>query len=136
MNPADKRRVLACWAALVAVPFYCNCAIRHFCICGHLAHPPHPWIENANDLLWISCFAIAMVFACRSNLPSRIGFIALIAVPAFLPHFTPFTLPFAIYAIPVSIQGLRFKGDSDDLADHANECPPSDEKPSASDLDH
>jgi hypothetical protein len=59
----------------------CVCTVRHYCMCGHMAHPPFHWWDYANDILWVSLFiAAAIVAAYRWHEKSFIWVILLGAV--------------------------------------------------------
>jgi hypothetical protein len=39
------------------------CTFRHFCMCGHMQHPPFQWWEYAIDVSWVVLFLTAAVIA-------------------------------------------------------------------------
>jgi len=79
-TPQDKRRIVASISALIAIPFYSYCGAAHFCIGGHMAHPPYQWWDFANEYVWITFLSIALVLSFRSNIPSKKTFIGLTSV--------------------------------------------------------
>jgi len=76
----DKRRIVAGISALVAIPMYSYCGAAHFCVGGHMAHPPYPWWDFANEYIWITFLSIALVLSFRSNIPAKKTFIGLTSV--------------------------------------------------------
>jgi len=109
MKPPDKRRVLASAAVLLAMPFFVVCGLCHFCIGGHMAHPPYQWHHFANDFGWLTFFVIALVFAFRSNIPARMTFVVLTVI-MFALHILGAPIVALFMAVPVigaSIQGLK-----------------------------
>jgi membrane protein implicated in regulation of membrane protease activity len=109
MELADRRRVLASTAALLAMPFFFVCGLCHFCMGGHMQHPPYPWYYVANEFGWLSFLVIASVFAFRSSIPARKTFIALAVLMLTLRFLWEgcLTLLMAVALVVVSIQGLR-----------------------------
>jgi hypothetical protein len=128
MKPEDKRRVLSSVAALLAMPSYFFCGMAHFCIGGHMAHPPYPWYHFANEFGWLTFLVIALVFAFRANIPAKKTFIVLSGLMlAFriLGEGT-LTLIMAVGLIVASIQGFR---SSKTNKDRSNEAPEATSEP-------
>ena len=111
MNKQDKRRVLASTSALLAMPFFFLCGMCHFCIGGHMAHPPYPWYHFANEFGWLTFLVIALVFAFRSNIAARKTFIVLTVLILSLRILGEgtLTLVMGVGLIVASVQGLRNK---------------------------
>ena len=109
MKPEDKRRVLSSVAALLAMPFFFFCGMAHFCIGGHMAHPPYPWYHFANEFGWLTFLVIALVFAFRSNIPTKKTFLILTVLMLALRLLGEgmLTLVMAVGLIVASIRGMR-----------------------------
>jgi hypothetical protein len=66
-------RAVACLLIIGAAPCYAICW-RHFCMCGHMAHPPYQLIEHLNDHLWIWGFLTSMLLVLLSDLSWKFAF--------------------------------------------------------------
>jgi len=110
-TPQDKRRIVASISALIAIPFYSYCGAAHFCIGGHMAHPPYQWWDLANEYVWITFLSIALVLSFRSNIPSKktfIGFTSVMLASSLV--YLSILMPLAALGLlVVSIKSLRPK---------------------------
>ncbi len=52
---------LIAFLVLLGLTGYAVCLARHFCQCGHMAHPPYEWWDYALDVGWASLFSAAGV---------------------------------------------------------------------------
>jgi hypothetical membrane protein len=80
MNRQDQRRLLASILVLVAMPSYFICSFAHFCMGGHMAHPPYPWYHFASDVFYLILLVTALVFSFRSNIRRKKTFIILVVL--------------------------------------------------------
>ena len=77
MSPLpDALRKLSSLAALLAIPMSWIC-LGHFCMGGHMAHPPYAWYSYANDWIWPLLFLVSVVSSAFSNYDERSVFIGL-----------------------------------------------------------
>jgi hypothetical protein len=96
-----RRSQVSIAAALAAIPFYIFCCECHVCRCGHLLHPPIHRSDYVNDALWGLLFVISMVFAVRSSMCYKMGFLALLL-------FLILSSPVCMFGLlPISLAVLR-----------------------------
>ena len=105
----DRRRIITAAALLVASPCYVFCGFSHICMCGHMQHPPFPLWHYANDFLWVTGYAIALVLCLRSNIPRWelvFGCTLFLILSRLLLDLFPLTVPISVLLMIVGIRGL------------------------------
>jgi len=117
--------VLVSVSALLAMPFYFVCGINHFCIGGHMAHPPYAWYHFANDLGWLTFLVAALVFSFKSNIHKKKTFIIL-TILVLVHILNELSLIFAIGLIVTSIRELRKNKGFNESSNNSIEATPDD----------
>ncbi len=58
-----KRLKLVAIISLIGAPSYLACFPLHFCMAGHMQHPPYFWYDFISDWLWMFCYGCVVVFS-------------------------------------------------------------------------
>lgn len=86
LEQQDRFRKLACLCAILATPGFVLCGIEHFCMDGHMAHPPYPQWAKCSDAAYILLIGAGAVFSARSNTQSR-GWMTATLLLMLFPRF-------------------------------------------------
>lgn len=107
----DLFRRLAVAFTFLGTPGFVVCATEHFCMDGHMAHPPYSIWHRVGDLSWILFFGMGAIAALRSNMRSR-GWLTGLLLTMTLGQFLLGGLPcLEFIALPgallIAVQGFR-----------------------------
>lgn len=73
----------------LATPGLLYCAFAHFCMDGHMAHPPYAPADFAGDFAWLVLLGAAAIAASRSRIRRRKWLVVAIVFVLFGQFFVP-----------------------------------------------
>ena len=111
----EKRNFYIHLLSLLSLPSYIWCAIKHVCMCGHMAHPPYSIIDWVNDIFWITFMVAATVFAIKSTIKRKKVFISALILLIFSRLLLGsgggllfyIELPLIVFIIIISFAGIK-----------------------------